>query len=154
VLRLRGGIIEPSLMVLARKYNQDKVICRKCAPEPPLARQACWARGRTRVKRNLPLASVLHERGMKTSPRAKPALHFACFVAFSLEPAILRRNTHTSDAPGQVLRPPAPARRELPQEGALHCPQSALHLPGLVSYRPSRPAEVRPHQPAAPEKEA
>jgi len=30
VLRLRGGIIEPSLMVLARKYNQDKVICRKC----------------------------------------------------------------------------------------------------------------------------
>ena len=30
VLRLRGGIIEPSLLILARKYNQDKVICRKC----------------------------------------------------------------------------------------------------------------------------
>ncbi len=29
VLRLRGGIIEPSLQALARKYNQDKVICRK-----------------------------------------------------------------------------------------------------------------------------
>jgi large subunit ribosomal protein L40e len=29
VLRLRGGIIEPSLMALARKYNQDKTICRK-----------------------------------------------------------------------------------------------------------------------------
>ncbi|KHN02205.1 Ubiquitin-60S ribosomal protein L40 [Glycine soja] len=29
-LRLRGGIIEPSLMALARKYNQDKMICRKC----------------------------------------------------------------------------------------------------------------------------
>jgi|APAra0007618257_1042622.scaffolds.fasta_scaffold03253_6 hypothetical protein len=29
VLRLRGGIIEPSLMMLARKYNQDKMICRK-----------------------------------------------------------------------------------------------------------------------------
>jgi hypothetical protein len=29
VLRLRGGIIEPSLQILARKYNQDKVICRK-----------------------------------------------------------------------------------------------------------------------------
>ncbi|KHN10141.1 Ubiquitin-60S ribosomal protein L40 [Glycine soja] len=26
VLRLRGGIIEPSLMALARKYNQDKMI--------------------------------------------------------------------------------------------------------------------------------
>nr|GEW79741.1 ubiquitin-60S ribosomal protein L40 [Tanacetum cinerariifolium] len=29
VLRLRGWIIEPSLMALARKYNQDKTICRK-----------------------------------------------------------------------------------------------------------------------------
>ena len=29
VLRLRGGIIEPSLVQLARKYNQDKMICRK-----------------------------------------------------------------------------------------------------------------------------
>ena len=29
VLRLRGGIIEPSLQILARKYNQDKLICRK-----------------------------------------------------------------------------------------------------------------------------
>ncbi|KAM4093330.1 hypothetical protein ACB094_06G108000 [Castanea mollissima] len=26
-MRLRGGIIEPSLMQLARKYNQDKMIC-------------------------------------------------------------------------------------------------------------------------------
>ncbi|KAF8390963.1 hypothetical protein HHK36_023263 [Tetracentron sinense] len=30
VLELRGGIIEPSLMALARKYNQEKMICRKC----------------------------------------------------------------------------------------------------------------------------
>ena len=30
VLRLRGGIIEPSLRVLAAKYNCDKMICRKC----------------------------------------------------------------------------------------------------------------------------
>jgi ribosomal protein L40E/ubiquitin len=30
VLRLRGGVIEPSLMILARKYNCDKMICRKC----------------------------------------------------------------------------------------------------------------------------
>uniref|UniRef100_A0A8R7Q4Z1 Ubiquitin-like domain-containing protein n=1 Tax=Triticum urartu TaxID=4572 RepID=A0A8R7Q4Z1_TRIUA len=28
VLRLRGGIIEPSLQALARKYNQEKMICR------------------------------------------------------------------------------------------------------------------------------
>ncbi|KAL5719024.1 hypothetical protein ACHQM5_011860 [Ranunculus cassubicifolius] len=31
VLRLRGGVqIEPSLKVLAQKYNQNKMICRKC----------------------------------------------------------------------------------------------------------------------------
>src|ERR1700709_1157544 len=30
VLRLRGGIIEPSLKALASKYNCDKAICRKC----------------------------------------------------------------------------------------------------------------------------
>uniref|UniRef100_A0A1L8EI12 Ubiquitin-ribosomal protein eL40 fusion protein n=1 Tax=Haematobia irritans TaxID=7368 RepID=A0A1L8EI12_HAEIR len=30
VLRLRGGIIEPSLRILAQKYNFDKMICRKC----------------------------------------------------------------------------------------------------------------------------
>jgi ribosomal protein L40E len=30
VLRLRGGIIEPSLRILAQKYNCDKMICRKC----------------------------------------------------------------------------------------------------------------------------
>ena len=29
VLRLRGGIIEPSLKALASKYNCDKMICRK-----------------------------------------------------------------------------------------------------------------------------
>jgi hypothetical protein len=29
VLRLRGGIIEPSLKILAAKYNCDKMICRK-----------------------------------------------------------------------------------------------------------------------------
>uniref|UniRef100_A0A8C9IWY2 Ubiquitin-ribosomal protein eL40 fusion protein n=1 Tax=Piliocolobus tephrosceles TaxID=591936 RepID=A0A8C9IWY2_9PRIM len=30
VLRLQGGIIEPSLRQLAQKYNCDKTICRKC----------------------------------------------------------------------------------------------------------------------------
>uniref|UniRef100_A0A2K6AY51 Ubiquitin-ribosomal protein eL40 fusion protein n=1 Tax=Macaca nemestrina TaxID=9545 RepID=A0A2K6AY51_MACNE len=30
VLRLRGGIIEPSHCQLAQKYNRDKMICRKC----------------------------------------------------------------------------------------------------------------------------
>nr|XP_027198742.1 ubiquitin-60S ribosomal protein L40-like [Dermatophagoides pteronyssinus] len=30
VSRLCGGVIEPSLLILARKYNCDKMICRKC----------------------------------------------------------------------------------------------------------------------------
>lgn len=35
---LRGGLIEPSLKVLASKYNCDKQICRKCyARLPPRA---------------------------------------------------------------------------------------------------------------------
>ncbi|UZP34624.1 hypothetical protein NXS19_002440 [Fusarium pseudograminearum] len=38
VLRLRGGIIEPSLKALASKFNCDKMICRKCyARLPPRA---------------------------------------------------------------------------------------------------------------------
>lgn len=35
VLRLRGGIIEPSLKALASKYNCDKMVCRKCTPSSP-----------------------------------------------------------------------------------------------------------------------
>merc|ERR1711879_325974 len=30
VLRLRGGIIEPTLKILAQKYNSNKLICRRC----------------------------------------------------------------------------------------------------------------------------
>merc|ERR1712018_572219 len=30
VLLLRGGVIEPTLRLLAQKYNADKMICRKC----------------------------------------------------------------------------------------------------------------------------
>ena len=30
VLRPRGGVIEPSLRILAQKYNCDKMICRIC----------------------------------------------------------------------------------------------------------------------------
>ena len=36
VLRLRGGIIEPSLKALASKYNCDKMICRKCYVRLPI----------------------------------------------------------------------------------------------------------------------
>ncbi|XP_057466674.1 ubiquitin-like isoform X2 [Actinidia eriantha] len=46
VLRLRGGIIEPSLMALARKYNQDKMICRKCKLTlQRIGLHYCWKSG-------------------------------------------------------------------------------------------------------------
>ena len=43
--RVRGGVIEPSLVVLAKKYNQEKKVCRMCAPHRCWRRVAClvWA---------------------------------------------------------------------------------------------------------------
>ncbi|KAF7326402.1 Ubiquitin-carboxy extension protein fusion [Mycena venus] len=58
VLRLRGGIIEPSLKVLASKYNCDKQICRKCyARLPPRAtncrKRSCGHSSQLRPKKKL-----------------------------------------------------------------------------------------------------
>ncbi|KGQ02123.1 ubiquitin-60S ribosomal protein L40 [Paracoccidioides lutzii Pb01] len=58
VLRLRGGIIEPSLRALASKYNCDKMICRKCyARLPPRAtncrKKKCGHTNQLRPKKKL-----------------------------------------------------------------------------------------------------
>ena len=58
VLRLRGGIIEPSLKALASKYNCDKMICRKCyARLPPRAtncrKKKCGRTNQLRPKKKL-----------------------------------------------------------------------------------------------------
>jgi len=38
-LRLRGGAMEPTLKALARHFNNEKMICRKCyARLPPKAK--------------------------------------------------------------------------------------------------------------------
>uniref|UniRef100_A0A8C1JM59 Ubiquitin-ribosomal protein eL40 fusion protein n=2 Tax=Cyprinus carpio TaxID=7962 RepID=A0A8C1JM59_CYPCA len=51
VLRLRGGIIEPSLRQLAQKYNCEKMICRKCyAPSRLEHRCASGAAGDSSFK--------------------------------------------------------------------------------------------------------
>ncbi|KAH7823284.1 putative 60S ribosomal protein L40, ubiquitin fusion protein [Monocercomonoides exilis] len=44
VLRLRGGVIEPTLAALARKYNCDKMICRKCYARLPARAHNCRKR--------------------------------------------------------------------------------------------------------------
>ncbi|KAK5998204.1 Ubiquitin [Cladobotryum mycophilum] len=59
VLRLRGGIIEPSLKALASKFNCDKMICRKCyvCPSSPRAtncrKKKCGHTNQLRPKKKL-----------------------------------------------------------------------------------------------------
>uniref|UniRef100_A0A0B6ZJT1 Ubiquitin-ribosomal protein eL40 fusion protein n=1 Tax=Arion vulgaris TaxID=1028688 RepID=A0A0B6ZJT1_9EUPU len=58
VLRLRGGIIEPSLRTLAQSYNCDKQICRQCyARLPPRAtncrKKKCGHSNQLRPKKKL-----------------------------------------------------------------------------------------------------
>jgi large subunit ribosomal protein L40e len=73
VLRLRGGIIEPSLVVLARKTNVDKMICRKYVPsstpvavsDPPFRRRELRRRRSPRRCRA--------EDSPKATPRARAA---------------------------------------------------------------------------------
>jgi ribosomal protein L40E len=58
VLRLRGGVIEPTLAVLAKKYNCDKKVCRKCyARLPPRAtncrKAKCGHTNQLRIKKKV-----------------------------------------------------------------------------------------------------
>merc|ERR1712050_794653 len=39
--RLDGGVIEPSLVVLAKKFNQDKKVCRICYARLPVRATNC-----------------------------------------------------------------------------------------------------------------
>jgi ribosomal protein L40E len=41
VLRLRGGVIEPSLQVLARSYKCETKVCRKCYARLPARATNC-----------------------------------------------------------------------------------------------------------------
>merc|ERR1712196_606631 len=43
VLRLRGGVIDPALAALARKFKQDKLICRKCVTSLPHFFSICYS---------------------------------------------------------------------------------------------------------------
>ena len=58
IMRLKGGIIEPTLISLARKNNCDKKICRKCyARLHPRAKNCrkrkCGHSNQLRVKKKL-----------------------------------------------------------------------------------------------------
>lgn len=56
--RMEGGVIEPSLVVLAKKYNADKKVCRICyARLPPRAvncrKKICGHSNQLRPKKKL-----------------------------------------------------------------------------------------------------
>ena len=58
VLRLRGGAIEPTLQMLARKYNANKLVCRKCYARLPLKahncrKKKCGRSNKLRVKKKI-----------------------------------------------------------------------------------------------------
>ncbi|KAH9258477.1 ubiquitin-60S ribosomal protein L40 [Batrachochytrium salamandrivorans] len=58
VLRLRGGVIEPTLIALAKTYNCETKVCRKCYARLPLRAVNCRKKkcGRTnslRLKKKL-----------------------------------------------------------------------------------------------------
>ena len=58
VLRLRGGVYDPSLALLAKQYNCEKAICRKCyARLPPRAtncrKKKCGHTSQLRPKKKL-----------------------------------------------------------------------------------------------------
>ena len=80
VLRLRGGAIEPSLRLLAEKYNCEKMICRKCyARLPPRAtncrKKKCGHTNQLRPKKKVSLKYVSYNICLTLflfSPRKKP----------------------------------------------------------------------------------
>ncbi len=56
VLRLRGGVMEPSVAAIAKEYNIEKKVCRKCyARLPPKAtncrKRKCGHSNQLRIKK-------------------------------------------------------------------------------------------------------
>lgn len=92
VLRLRGGIIEPSLRQLAQKYNCDKMICRKYGPAGGCPHRPLYA--------------------------PQPPSRAICALGFISSPPgeVLGPPGDGLCAPFQVLRPPPSPCRQLPQE--------------------------------------
>ena len=70
VLRLRGGIIEPSLKALASKFNCDKMICRKCY---------------VRSQQSLPILSSAQLVNRHGSPKISSVLPLSPFFLISSE---------------------------------------------------------------------
>ena len=73
VLRLRGGIIEPSLVVLARKTNVEKKVCRKYVPSPTTVAVSDSPFRRRELRRRRSPRRRRAEDSPKATPRARAA---------------------------------------------------------------------------------
>ena len=45
VLRLHGGVMEPTLVALAKKFNWEKKVCRRCYARLPIRATNCRKKG-------------------------------------------------------------------------------------------------------------
>lgn len=126
--RARGGVIEPSLVVLAKKYNAEKKVPprRKHVARKGLDRRRGWRRVVVGAGAQ-PQANAAHCHGTwaRWLLAAAPCVQFAA-------PTWLHAHTTSLTRAGlpPLLRPPAAPRYQLPEEA------------------------VRSHQPAAAEEEA
>ena len=63
VLRLRGGVYDPSLAALAKTFNCEKMICRKCYARLPARakncrKKKCGHTNQLRIKKKLKVSSI------------------------------------------------------------------------------------------------
>jgi large subunit ribosomal protein L40e len=134
VLRLRGGVIEPSLVILARKYNQDKMICRKCyARLPPRAmncrKKKCGHTNQLRPKKKLSTCAAAALARRVGTIRRRPAWQQGLDAdgpppfpaAFAIPCAVQskrsRQGAHEASSRGVARRPQSTAghRASVPQ---------------------------------------
>jgi ribosomal protein L40E len=91
LLSLRGGLIEPSLKVLASKYNCDKQICRKCYARLPPRATNCRKRSCGHSSQLRPLVSILHPMLTLDSlyPAGRRSWNNGCALSFMVATILL-----------------------------------------------------------------
>ena len=145
VLRLRGGIIEPNLQALARKYNTDKMICVRCARRRGL-RVAGGGQGTARSAQGLARAAAGGRsrcRPLSCSPRrrrARRALRARGGRAMGREGALKFDLVAASHCPGMNIG----AQSDDPR--TLYCPAHlrSLSQPCSVGTRARVNTRARP----------
>ena len=141
VLRLRGGLIEPSLKALASKYNADKMICRKCYV------RAVHLRRRDVRAGNRSLIPATSHRKLTTTPSGPPSTTSDQLPQEEVrpyEPAPAEEEDQVDEVNLTELYSPARGRllayaktRTLPVHGALGNCYKFLQQRSIHPYRPT-----------------